>query len=74
VATNDRVTIHLTGDLAESYRQRAESQDRSLSAEVRQALRRDLQRQNGEGQSDIGERSATPVEPDQPPTRTWVGP
>jgi hypothetical protein len=36
--------VRIDEDLAEPYRSRAENQDRSLSAEIRQALRRDLQR------------------------------
>ena len=38
------VTVRIDEVLVEPYRIRAEAQDRSLSAEVRQALRRDLAR------------------------------
>jgi hypothetical protein len=33
--------VRIDKELAESYRIRAESEDRSLAAEIRQALRRD---------------------------------
>jgi hypothetical protein len=38
------VMVRIDEDQAEHYRARAEGEDRSLSAEIRQALRRDLQR------------------------------
>ena len=38
------VTVRIDEELVEPYRVRAESQDRSLSAEIRQALRRDRSR------------------------------
>jgi hypothetical protein len=39
------VSLRIPDDLLETVRQRAEAEDRSLSAEIRKALRRDLDRE-----------------------------
>ena len=39
------VSLRLERDLLDPYRERALSEDRSLSAEIRRALRRDLERE-----------------------------